>query len=1046
MDDDALKTRHLSMEFPPDSKSSNLAPYKHAKTATRWSIRLWILALLLSSIAIFKSSPLKTNIKVPMDAQNGWGTDEVSFDSYSLSLRGQRVFVNSGEFHTFRLPVPDLWPDILQKFKAAGLNAVSLYTHMAIINPSRGVLDFDDWRALAPFYEACKAAGIWVVLRPGPYINAETTAGGIAHWATSEVAGTLRTNASDWHEVWKVYVDGIIKESAPYQITHGGPIIAIQLDNEYEQWLGGEYFEDLKDAYHNSEIVVPLTYNDPSARRNFINGTGAVDLYGMDSYPQRFDCSNPHQWNPVDLTYHQYHIEVNPSQPWYIPEFQAGAFDAWGPTSPGYGACNVLTGPDFMSVFNLQLWASNAKLINYYMVYGGTSWGGIPFPGVYTSYDYGSAIDEQRALTPKYDELKLQGVFLRSSPEFYKTDWLGDSSTGAIAASNPEVFVTQLQNPDSKANFYIVRHNNSSSTDSTDFRIDVATSQGTLSLPQVISPLVLGGRQSKLIVTDYAFGASSRVLYSTAQVFYAGIIDGRDVLFLYGDASQQHEAAIEFTGTPNKVQLDTDAFSTQAGQSGVTIVSFLDGIEGLVTVYDSDTQLVLYSDRSTAATFWAPTLAGPKENDLANFWSFGTNSSILVGGPYLVRSASLEDGRLALQGDLKDEARLMLIAPKGIRSITWNGQVVAGDVQLLGSSVLRLSLAKRATAMRGIEVPKLTAWRYKDSLPEISKDYDDARWTLANHTETNIPQKPYYGDGRMLYGCDYGFCENTVLWRGHFTGVEGQSSVNLSINGGEAFAATVWLNDAFMNTSYGNSTNNRNILEETDDVFTFPEGSLNISGDNVITIVQDNMGLNETEGDNPDSSKGPRGVRGFKLNKGHFEDWKVQGKLGGYLDFPDKTRGVLNEGGLFGERAGYHLPGFDTSDWAKRDLSAGLPNGKAGVGFFVTTFKLDIPTGFDVPISFVFKEPLGQPYRVFLFVNGWMMGKRVGNLGPQAKFPIQEGILDYRGENTVAVALWAMEEDADIHPELEIMIDGVYDGGVGQVRVNNPGYEQREVY
>ncbi len=78
---------------------------------------------------------------------------------------------SSGEFHTFRLPVPSLWPDIMQKFKAAGLNAVSLYTHMGIINPSRGILDFNDWRALKPFYEAAVEAGLWVVLRPGTLLD-----------------------------------------------------------------------------------------------------------------------------------------------------------------------------------------------------------------------------------------------------------------------------------------------------------------------------------------------------------------------------------------------------------------------------------------------------------------------------------------------------------------------------------------------------------------------------------------------------------------------------------------------------------------------------------------------------------------------------------------------------------------------------------------------------------------------------------------------------------------------------------------------------------
>lgn len=98
------------------------------------------------------------------------------------------------------------------------------------------------------------------------------------------------------------------------------------------------------------------------------------------------------------------------------------------------------------------------------------------------------------------------------------------------------------------------------------------------------------------------------------------------------------------------------------------------------------------------------------------------------------------------------------------------------------------------------------------------------------------------------------------------------------------------------------------------------------------------------------------------------------------LSYPDRVRGIFNEGGLFGERKGWHLPDFDTTLWVKRDISHGLLGGKAGVGFFVTTFKLSIPEGYDVPISFVFDDQ-DQPYRALLFVNGWNFGKRVANLG-----------------------------------------------------------------
>lgn len=77
---------------------------------------------------------------------------------------------------------------------------------------------------------------------------------------------------------------------------------------------------------------------------------------------------------------------------------------------------------------------------------------------------------------------------------------------------------------------------------------------------------------------------------------------------------------------------------------------------------------------------------------------------------------------------------------------------------------------------------------------------------------------------------------------------------------------------------------------------------------------------------------------------------------------------------MFGERQGWHLPGFDTSRWPERSLSEGLPNNKAGVGFFITTFNLNIPEKTDITASFVFTDN-SERYRAFLFVNGWKYGK-----------------------------------------------------------------------
>ncbi|KAH8977974.1 glycoside hydrolase family 35 protein, partial [Lactarius hatsudake] len=957
-------------------------------------------------------------------------TNVVQWDKYTLALHGQRVLVYSGEFHTFRLPVPSLWLDILQKFKAAGLNAVSVYTHWGLLNPAPGVVDFNAFRALQPLFDAALAAGVWVVLRPGPYINAETTAGGIAHWATSQTEGSLRTNATDFNAAWQDYIQGVITQAAPNQITEGGPII----DNEYFQSGSGnaQYFAELEATYHNSSIVVPLTYNDPGQDGNFVNGTGAVDIYGLDSYPQAFDCSHPQTWKPVVTNYYEYHEETNPGQPFYVPEFQGGSYDAWGPTAPGYAACGEMTGAEFQSVFYRQLWASNAKLMNFYMVYGGTSWGGLPFPGVYTSYDYGAAIGESRQITTKFTELKAQGLFLRSSPEFLKTEWVGNSTSGPCQVTNPAAFVTFLKNPDTGTGFWIARQTNSSSTALTAFNLTVTTSAGTVTIPRAVPNITLNGRQSKVILTDYHYGTSGFILWSTAPVFFAGHIGTRDVLYITADSGEPSELALS--------------------HSGAVDFKFPDGVleGGPFAVVDTETSLVLVSTSFTAGTFFAPVLDGTGPH--ASFWQIGTNSTLLVGGPYLVRNASLgADGTLALYGDLNASVTLQVIGPPQMKAVTWNGKIVARS-NAATSDLSRFSgtfIGHLTFSNPKITAPALTQWKFSDSLPEIQATFDDSSWIVANHTTTNVPFKPYYGDGRVLYGCDYGFCENIVLWRGHFDATGHERSVNLSINGGEAFAASVWLNSHFLGTSFGNSTNNLHILEETDDEFIFPAGSLIPGADNVITIVQvsayrfpdlppsdDNMGLNQTDGSMTDASKSPRGVRGFKLNNGTFGTWKVQGKIGGYTDFLDRVRGVLNEGGLFGERAGWHLPGFDTSNWVTRDLSAGLPNGNAGVGFFATEFPLHIPPGFDVMLSFTFDES-AQPYRALLFVNGWMMGKRVANLGPQFKFPVHQGILDYNGTNTIAIALWAMEA-VPITPTLSLTVDTILQGGVGPIISNSP--------
>ena len=206
-DGNSYKTSLPTYHEPDDDDSKVVA----------MSLRRWptLLAFVASLFVVFLTWPANASQPVVVNdpPRHSTGlTDAVQWDNYTLWIEGQRVFLHSGEFHTFRLPVRELWLDVFQKMAAAGLNAASVYVHQGLSNPSPTTLSFDGVRDLQPVFAAAAEAGLFIVLRPGPYINAETTAGGVALWATSTIAGELRTNDTGVRESWELYINGIINE------------------------------------------------------------------------------------------------------------------------------------------------------------------------------------------------------------------------------------------------------------------------------------------------------------------------------------------------------------------------------------------------------------------------------------------------------------------------------------------------------------------------------------------------------------------------------------------------------------------------------------------------------------------------------------------------------------------------------------------------------------------------------------------------------------------------------------------------------------------
>src|SRR5689334_19248472 len=158
------------------------------------------------------------------------GAHTVSLDGYSFLVDGQRTYLWSGEFHYFRLPSPDLWMDIFQKMKAAGFNSASLYFDWGYHSPKQGVYDFTGVRDADRLLDMAAAAGIYVVARPAPYINAEVDGGGFPGWEATTLGNNRSADANylKWSDEWQTQIDQVI---ARHQITNGtGSVIGYQVE------------------------------------------------------------------------------------------------------------------------------------------------------------------------------------------------------------------------------------------------------------------------------------------------------------------------------------------------------------------------------------------------------------------------------------------------------------------------------------------------------------------------------------------------------------------------------------------------------------------------------------------------------------------------------------------------------------------------------------------------------------------------------------------------------------------------------------------------
>lgn len=364
-------------------------------------------ALLTFGLALVMASPLIVAESVPPTHTFAIGEKDFLLDGKPLQIR-------CGEIHFARVP-REYWTHRLKMAKAMGLNTVCVYLFWNLHEWNQGTYD---WSGMADAAEFCRLAqreGLWVILRPGPYSCAEWEMGGLPWWLLKKDGLQLRSKDPGFLEPATRYLKEVGRVLGPVQITRGGPLLMVQVENEYGSFAkDAEYMGALRQALIDGGFDVPLFACNPGGAigNGYRSDLFQVVNFGRGSAEKSFETLRKFQ----------------KTGPLMNGEYYPGWFDTWG--RPHH------TGSIDDCLADLEYMLKNGMSFSIYMAHGGTSfglWSGAdrPFSPDTSSYDYDAPISEAGWVTEK---------FTRTRALFAK--YLGAGETlPEVPAANPVIAV-----------------------------------------------------------------------------------------------------------------------------------------------------------------------------------------------------------------------------------------------------------------------------------------------------------------------------------------------------------------------------------------------------------------------------------------------------------------------------------------------------------------------------------------------------------------------------------------------------------------------------
>jgi len=308
-------------------------------------------------------------------------------------LDGKPFQIISGEIHYPRVP-KEAWRERMKMARAMGLNTIGTYVFWNLHEPQKGKFDFSGNNDIAEFVKIAKEEGLWVILRPSPYVCAEWEFGGYPYWLQTEKGLIVRSKESQYLNEYKKYINEVGKQLAPLQVNHGGNVLMVQVENEYGSYAADKDYLDINRKMFVEAGFDGLLYTcdpEPDIKNGYLPGLLPA-INGQDD-PER-----------VKAMINKHHEGKGP---YFIAEWYPAWFDWWG--APHH------TVPAEQYTGKLDAVLAAGISINMYMFHGGTTRGFMnganykdvsPYEPQISSYDYDAPLDEAGNATGKFRQFR----------------------------------------------------------------------------------------------------------------------------------------------------------------------------------------------------------------------------------------------------------------------------------------------------------------------------------------------------------------------------------------------------------------------------------------------------------------------------------------------------------------------------------------------------------------------------------------------------------------------------------------------------------------